>query len=253
MMKKNIFTSYSKYYNLLYADKDYKSEVEYVNSLIKQYSIDCKSILDLGCGTGKHDFILAEKGYDITGIDLSEEMIAIAKTKKSKYNINFRVADVRNYESEHKYDVVLSLFHVASYQTSNLDIIKYFNTANKNLVCGVGIFIFDFWYGPAVLNDRPNCRLKKMENDQIRVRRFTEPVLHENQNIVDVNFEVFIEDKKTKTLTEFTETHKMRYFFYPELENLLRQSGFSILKCYKWMTKSPLNFNSWYGIIIAQK
>ena len=252
MMKKNIFTSYSKYYNLLYTDKDYKSEVEYVNELIKQYSRDCNSILDLGCGTGNHDFLLAEKGYDITGIDISGEMIAIAKLINSKYNINFRVADVRNYESENRYDAVISLFHVASYQTSSLDIIKYFNNANKNLMYG-GIFIFDFWYGPAVLNDLPSCRLKKMENDQIKVRRFTEPVLHENQNIVDVNFEVFIEDKKTKTLTEFTETHKMRYFFYPELENLMHQSNFTILKCYKWMTKSPLNFDSWYGVIIAKK
>ena len=92
-----------------------------------------------------------------------------------------------------------------------------------------------------------------MENDQLKVRRFTEPILHENQNIVDVNFEFFIEDKKTKTITEFTETHKMRYFFYPELEYMLTQVGFSILDSYKWMTRSPLNFDSWYGIIIAQK
>ena len=118
---------------------------------------------------------------------------------------------------------------------------------------GGDIFIFDFWYGPAVLNDRPNYRLKKMENDQIKVRRFTEPVLKENKNSVEVKFEVFIEDKKTKTLKEVSETHKMRYFFYPELENFLNQVGFSILNCYKWMTRSPMDFNSWYGVIITKK
>ena len=253
-MLEKVFGSYSEYYNLLYENKNYKSEVEYINSLIKESSSNTSSILDLGCGTGKHDFLLAKKGYKVTGVDISKKMIAIANENKSKskYDINFHVADIRNFKLKKKFDIVLSLFHVASYQTSNSDIIKYINTAYKHLEGG-GIFIFDFWYGPAVLNDRPNYRLKKMENDQIKVRRFTEPVLNENKNIVEVNFEIFIEDKKTKILKEFSETHKMRYFFYPELEYLLHQSGFSILNCYKWMTTSPLSFDSWYGVIIAKK
>ena len=143
MMKKNIYTSYPKYYNLLYADKNYKSEVEYVNSLIKQYSTDCKSILDLGCGTGKHDFLFAEKGYKVTGVDISKKMIAIANENKSKskYDINFHVADIRNFKLKKKFDIVISLFHVASYQTSNLDIIKYINTAYKHLEGGGYLYI----------------------------------------------------------------------------------------------------------------
>jgi len=253
-MNKKVFGSYSKYYNLLYKDKNYRAEVEYINSLIKDYSDDSKSILDLGCGTGKHDFILAEKGYGITGIDLSEDMIGIANNNKleSKYNINFRVADIRNYKSAHKYDSVISLFHVASYQTSNQDIIEYFTTAYNHLNDN-GIFIFDFWYGPAVLSDRPYNRVKNLEDKDILIERITTPIIHPNANIVDVNFEVFIEDKKTKTITEFSEIHSMRYFFYPELEYMLTQVGFSVLDSYKWMTRSPLNFDSWYGIIIAKK
>jgi 2-polyprenyl-3-methyl-5-hydroxy-6-metoxy-1,4-benzoquinol methylase len=73
------FGNYSRYYNLLYKDKDYKGEAGFIYDLIQKYSPEAKNILDFGCGTGRHDFPLAEKGYAITGVDMSEEMIAVAR------------------------------------------------------------------------------------------------------------------------------------------------------------------------------
>ena len=75
----SIFKRYAQYYDLLYSAKDYKGEVQYIDALIKKYTGTAKSILDLGCGTGKHDFILAERNYRVSGVDLSEAMISIAK------------------------------------------------------------------------------------------------------------------------------------------------------------------------------
>src|SRR3990172_5281821 len=74
-----VFGKYSSYYNLLYKDEDYAGEVEYIHNLIQKHSPGAKSILDLGCGTGRHDLLLAEKGYSVTGVDQSEEMLAVAK------------------------------------------------------------------------------------------------------------------------------------------------------------------------------
>lgn len=253
-MSKIVFKDYSKYYNLLYTDKNYTAEVEYIHSLIMEYSKNSKRILDLGCGTGKHDFMLAKKGYSITGIDMSESMINIAKRDNnySKLNLEFQVGDIRNIKLNKMHDVVISLFHVASYQKTNSDILKYFRTAHSHLK-NQGLFIFDFWYGPAVLTDRPQNRIKILEDKQIKVRRFTIPEIHPNKNVVNVKFDILIEDKQTKTMKEFTEIHEMRYFFLPELEYFLEQSGFSIINCYKWMTTSNLDLNSWYGTIIAKK
>ncbi|MDY0327537.1 MAG: class I SAM-dependent methyltransferase, partial [Arcobacteraceae bacterium] len=62
---------YSQYYDLLYSDKDYIGEVEYVDSLIKANSNKVETLLDMGCGTGKHAELFCDKGYKVHGIDLS--------------------------------------------------------------------------------------------------------------------------------------------------------------------------------------
>ena len=72
------FGDYSKYYDLLYKEKDYKGETDYVLSLTKNHStIEVNDIIDLGCGSGKHDSYFSNN-FHVTGIDLSEQMINIA-------------------------------------------------------------------------------------------------------------------------------------------------------------------------------
>ena len=67
----NVFAKYSEYYDLIYTDKDYQKEVDYIDQLIQKYHPKAKTILDLGCGTGVHANLLAAKGYRVMGIDLS--------------------------------------------------------------------------------------------------------------------------------------------------------------------------------------
>ena len=79
------FTSlYAHYYELLYSDKNYEKEVDYIKSFLSNYQNKESSILDLGCGTGNHAEIFASSGYSCTGIDSSKEMINIAKEKLSQ-------------------------------------------------------------------------------------------------------------------------------------------------------------------------
>lgn len=66
---------YSKYYDLLYRDKNYQEETEYIHRLIQKYQTYAKEILELGCGTGRHAELLSEKGYLLYGIDRSKEMV----------------------------------------------------------------------------------------------------------------------------------------------------------------------------------
>ena len=82
----SVFGAYSRYYNLLYQDKDYAGEAEYVRSLISRHFPQARAVLDLGCGTGRHDLLLAQMGYEVTGVDQSEEMLAIAKGKAASLN-----------------------------------------------------------------------------------------------------------------------------------------------------------------------
>jgi SAM-dependent methyltransferase len=248
----NNFKLYAQYYNLIYQNKNYSDEVNYIdNLLLNSTNAKINSILDLGCGTGKHDFLLSEKGYQITGVDISKEMIEIAEST-NKPNIEFVLGDIRNIDLNKKFDAVISLFHVASYQTENIDFITYLETAFTHLNTG-GLFLFDFWYGPAVISDKPTFRKKEFENESLKITRISNPTLFPNKNVVDVNFDIKIINKTDASIHNIEETHKMRYFFLPEIINFAKQIGFSFQNSFEWMTNQDLSFDSWNGVVILKK
>jgi SAM-dependent methyltransferase len=238
-----VFNEYSRYYDLLYHDKDYKKEAGYISDSIKKFHPKAKTILELGCGTGKHASLLAEEGFAIHGIDLSKTMLDCAKKLENK-NVSFALGDVRDYKISKKFDAVISLFHVASYQTKNDDLLKYFKTANSHLPKN-GLFIFDVWYGPAVLNHRPETRVKNLENEFLKIERKATPQIFYDQNIVDVNYEILIINKSDNSKKTLRETHKMRYLFKPELELMLDISGFKLIHVEEWLSKKPASNETW--------
>ena len=205
---------YSQYYDLLYQDKDYATEVDYIENLIKSHSSETKTILDLGCGTGKHDVLLCDKDYTVHGVDISKEMLEVAegRRKDKKDKLTFSQSDITQLHLNQKFDTVVSLFHVMSYQNTNAALDKVFANV-KNHLNEDGLFIFDFWYGPAVLTDLPKTTIKRLENKHIKVTRIAESKLQAQLNTVDVNFNVFVTQKENGTSIEKKELHTMRYFF----------------------------------------
>jgi SAM-dependent methyltransferase len=239
----SVFGDYSKYYDLLYKDKDYKGEVEYIDSLIKEYNSNTKNILELGCGTGKHANLLTNKGYKVFGIDRSDEMLEKAKLFKNN-NFDFEKADVRTFRINKKFDTVLSLFHVASYQTSNEDLENYFKTARIHLN-KIGIFIFDCWYGPAVLSQKPVKRTKEFENTVFKLKRIAEPHFSPKGNIVEVNYTIDITDKISNKTEQLKETHRMRYLFDEEIKKLMKANNFEFIASEEWLSKKQPNNGTW--------
>jgi SAM-dependent methyltransferase len=249
----HVFGAYSRYYNLLYKDKDYAGEAEYVRSLIDKHCPQARTVLDLGCGTGRHDLLLTQMGYQVTGVDQSEEMLNIAKSHHStkhqapsakNQEITFQQGDIRTVRLGTTFDVVISLFHVMSYQTTNEDLTAAFATVRAHLKPG-GLFIFDCWYGPAVLTERPAVRVKRLEDEVITVTRLAEPVMHANENLVEVNYQIFERDKSSGEVTELKESHLMRYLFKPELELFLKEAGLSLVTSAEWMTGKEAGFTTW--------
>ena len=240
----SVFGSYSRYYNLMYRDKDYTGEVAYIESLIRKYQPRAKTVLDLGCGTGRHDSLLCNKGYIVHGVDCSKEMLKIANKTASGKNLSYSLGDIRTIRLGKKFDTVVSLFHVMSYQISNDDLQKALTTAYGHLKAE-GIFIFDCWYGPAVLNERPAERVKRLEDKDIEVIRLAKPVMCPNENIVDVNYHMTIRDKANGKVEELKETHRMRYLFKPEVAGLCERVGFKLLDVKEWMTNKEPGLDTW--------
>lgn len=250
-----VFNHSAQYYDLLYTTKNYETEVNYVDTLIKKHSPATKTILDLGCGTGTHDFFLAKKKYTVTGIDLSSKMVAIAQQKKETQgveNIDFAQGNLVSLNLDKEFDTVVSLFHVMNYLTSNKDMEAGFATATRHIKSG-GIFIFDCWYGPAVLTDLPKTGVKRLENELIKVTRLVEPVLHVNANTVDVNYEIIVEEKSSAHFATIKETHSVRYFFKPEIELLFEKFGLEMLAAEEWLTGKEIGSNTFGVCFVAKK
>lgn len=243
------FGKYADYYDLLYQDKDYVGEVQFIEKLL-QYAPTTKSILDLGCGTGTHATLLAKEGYEVHGVDLSADMLRLAGDRLNHLprdvasRLKFSQADLRTVRIEKQFDAVISLFHAIGYQTTNEDLQAAFATAKAHLKPG-GVFIFDCWYGPAVLCDRPVVRVKRLENEEIRVTRIAEPTMHPNQNLVDVNYQIFIKHQLDGIVEELCESHRMRYLFIPEIEELFDKLNLKIITSGEWMTNQNPSFNTW--------
>lgn len=252
-----VFDAYSLYYDLLYRDKDYAGEAAYVAAHIRRIAPRAARILELGCGTGAHAEHLARAGFRVHGVDRSETMLARAQARKAAMSadvaarLSFGTGDARTVRTGEHYDAVISLFHVMSYQTTNADLEAAFATAAHHLRPG-GLFLFDFWYGPAVLAQRPELRVKRLEDAAIRVTRIAEPALDEAAGTVDVNYDVFVEEKASGHIAEVRETHRMRYLSLPELARL-RGPGFRERESCAWMQAAGPGPESWAAFQVLER
>ena len=250
----NFDQAYSAYYDLLYADKNYDAEADYIHNLISQYGRkESRTLLDIGCGTGRHAAALSERGYRICGIDRSAEMIGKAELLSAGNDrLSFEVASADSFSLNKKFDVVTSLFHVMSYLISNDMLKNCFRNVYDHLEKG-GVFIFDFWYGPAVYHQRCENRIKVLENEKSRVWRFAEPLEDTSRNMITVKYTMVCQDKKDGKALSFEEHHPMRYFFLPELEFMLSECGFKELRFEEFLTGNTPSSDTWGVCGVALK
>lgn len=251
-----LYAAYAPYYDLLYDNKNYQAETDFVHEQLQQEGLAGGRLLELGCGTGRHALALSALGWKVEGYDLSPGMVARARQRAAKTRADrrphFGVGDMGTLRTGKVFDAAISLFHAFCYQATN----QQLRNALETVACHVkpgGLFFFDFWYGPAVLTDRPGVRVKRVENKQLAVTRISEPTLDLNRNLVDVRFDVAVEHKSTRRVEHIRENHQVRYLFLPELEALLQVHGFELRTHGRWMSREPLDASSWYGWLVARR
>jgi SAM-dependent methyltransferase len=219
------FEYFAKYYDLLYKTKDYDREVAFIEEVFEAYHKP-KKLLELGCGTGNYTQRLYQKGYDLTGIDLSDNMLNVAK---GKCECEFLKGNIRDISLNKKFDVCLAMFAVMGYITRNSDIIQTLKNIHKHLEPN-GLFIFDVWNGLAVLRTLPELRVKEVENNEIKILRVAYPTLKVVDHICEVDYKLFVLNKFDHTFKEFDEPHVVRFYFPQEIKLFLENSGFEVLK-----------------------
>jgi SAM-dependent methyltransferase len=216
---------YAAVYDAVYQDKDYATECDLLERVFRTYgSGPVRRILDLGCGTGNHAVPLAERGYEVVGVDRSPDMLARARARGS--SARFELGDLRDVDLGEQFDAVVMMFAVLGYQLTNADVLAALGAARRHLHPG-GLFFADAWYGPAVLRERPSDRVKVLDTPAGQVIRVASGELDVRHQLCSVRYHVWrIEDGRVAG--ETTERHRVRYFFPLELELFVAESGLDL-------------------------
>lgn len=241
-------------YDLLYGDKDYAGEAAFVESLLRRLDPDCKDVLELGCGSGRHALHLAKAGYSVTGVDRSQGMLdkAVERASGTGTALRFLHADIRSLRLGRRFGAVISLFHVMSYVTTNADVLRVLRGVREHLRPG-GVFLFDFWYGPAVLAQRPSARSRELAGEGVACTRTVRPSLRPNRNVVDVEISLDGFRLPGGEPVHAVENHAMRYFFLPELALFAQAAGFRLEKSMPFGGKGRLGLGSWNALVVLRR
>jgi len=230
-----IFEKSGEYYDSIYRSHDYEKECEALEKIFEKFcQKPPKSILDTGCGTGSHALILSRRGYSVTGIDISKAMIDIARRKaeNEKIEIDFFVQDVRNMNLNRKFDCVLCMFGAFPYILTYGDLVSALSGVKQHLNEG-GLFIFELWSIGGLKPYLPFKNWIKMADENGDLYRLSESSFNPQTNILNVDF-TFIFLGKNRPAETFSETHKLRCYALPEIQQYLDNNEFKLLSVYDW-------------------
>ena len=255
---KEIFNQYAEYYDLFYRGKDYAAEAAFVEGLIRRHCPGSGAVLELGCGTAGHALELLSFGREILAVDRSAAMLAQARRKvealpaQRRKLISLVQGDIRRFRADRNFDAVVSLFLVMSYQAEDADLLCAFRTAAAHLKRG-GVFLFDYWHGPAVLKDPPQARERSCSADGMLVTRRVTPVQDSARHLVDVHYQFSVTAKEAEPRQLPQEVHRMRYFFTEELDQLLHEAGLCRIAYGDWLSGREPHDSSWNAYCLARR
>jgi len=160
----------SKYYHILYKHRDEEEAQRFIDSLCHLLEFDTKSlIMDLACGKGRHSIYLSNKGFNVIGLDLSEQNIAYAKKFENK-SLRFYTHDMRKVWSKDEFDCVLNLFTSFGYFESENENERVIKAVAGSLKKG-GKFVLDFLNPYTVINELVTKEIKELDGIQFHINK----------------------------------------------------------------------------------
>lgn len=217
----------------------------------KNLAVERNTVLDLGCGTGTLTELLARAGFDMIGVDNSEEMLEIAQSKKEKSgsDILYLLQDMREFELYGTVGAVCSVCDSLNYILEDADMIKIFSLVNNYLYPG-GIFVFDFntvykyeqVIGEATIaENREDCSF------------IWENFYDEREQINEYDLTVFVRKPGTEDFRRFAETHYQRGYTLEQMKAFLEEAGLLYVKALDADTHGEVRAESERIYVIARE
>jgi SAM-dependent methyltransferase len=246
------FADYAQFYDIYYTSKDYDAEADFVLSLAKRFHKTPRTVLDMGCGTGRHIERLLDRGLNCDGFDLSANMLEQARQRLGDRQVRLSQADVTSFRGNETYDLVVSLFAVMGYLVTNDDLIAGLRTAREQLNPG-GLFIFDGWFGPAVLDQRPEYRRHEYRSNGDLIVREARPAFDAMNQTVTVRYDLEVLRNRQR-LPHIHEEHCMRLMFTQEIALAAAAAGLDVLHFCPFMEpEAELSTKTWNVCFVLQR
>ncbi len=253
MENKNLFY---KYYDILYASKDYKLEVDSILSIAKTfYSHPINKILEIGCGTGNHTLELAKNDVSIIAVDNDKEMIDIALSKikdKGLKNVKIYYGVIEQLDRK-DIDVAMAGFNVVTYIPNMNSLISFFKGVNSCLKPG-GIFVFDCWNGIAAIVDPPKSKISKVKyaDNEIICNLTSNTDFIKQKTKLTYNLNVI--DREGVSIESDTFSFEQTLWTPMQLDYCIEASGLKVVRCCRnFEVEQAASEKDWKIMYICEK
>ena len=250
------YTSFASVYDTFMDDVPYEEWGEYLHGLLKEYGINDGLVLDLGCGTGTMTELLADLGYDMIGVDNSEDMLEIALEKKVKsgHDIRYLQQDMREFELYGTVRAIVSICDSVNYITEPDELQRVFYWADNYLDTD-GVFIFDFnteYKYREILGDTT------IAENREECSFIWDNYYYEEEQINEYELSLFIKEDVPSSdggerYRKYQETHFQRGYTLDEMLELVQASGLKFLAAYDAFTREAPGAKSERIYVIAGK
>lgn len=215
---------HARYYDVVYADKPYADEARFVDSLIRAAGVDRGRLLDVACGTGRHAAEFAAFGWDVTGVDLSDALLELARVNAP--TARFLSQDMRELDVPGEpFDAVTCLFDAIGYAIDDDGVLATLAGFARHLA-DTGVLVVEFLHGPALVRSAAPLRVRRsaLPTSGDELVRISETQLDESRGVMEVAFEL-LELRADGTYERWLESQVNRYFAPSELKALLEHVG----------------------------
>lgn len=256
------YTGFASVYDMFMDNVPYDVWADYVKKLLKKFNIEKGLVLELGCGTGSMTRQLAGRGFDMIGIDNSEEMLQIAREKGDEWSdsILYLCQDMRELELFGTVAAVVSVCDSMNYITSEEDLLQVFKLVN-NYLDPQGIFIFDLdtqYAYQEILGD--NTIAENREEGSF----IWENTYYEDEMVNEINLTLFIPEQENKEEAEkhteepalfrkYEETHYRKAYSLETVKHLIEEAGLEWVAAYDALTEKKPKKESERVYIIARE
>lgn len=228
------YSSFAKVYDMFMDNIPYEEWTDYVKNLLLEEGIGEGILLDLGCGTGSVTELLARSGFDMIGVDNSEEMLEIAMEKRdeSGLDILYLLQDMREFELYGTVKGVVSICDSMNYILEDEELLQVFRLVH-NYLDNDGIFIFDMntlYKYESILAD--NTFAEDRETSSF----IWENYYDEEEMLNQYDLTLFVQEEDGR-YRKYEETHLQRAYQQQTVEQLLKKAGFELLHVYDAFTK----------------